>query len=95
MPERTKRRMSCCRKLKEERIRPLSEADVLTPEEVACELKKNRKAVYVWLERNHLVHTILGSQRVIWGEVLAALKQTGKSIDLEQPIRNIPMSKEF
>jgi len=95
MSTNTKRRMSCCRKLKEERVRPLSSEDVLTPEEVACELKKNRSAVESWLMQNNLIHRILGSPRVIWGEVLAVIKNGGQSVSLDAPSKKIPLSKEF
>ena len=91
----TKRRKSCCRKLKEERVRPLSSEDVLTPEEVACELKKNRSAVESWLMQNNLIHRILGSPRVIWGEVLAVIKNGGQSVSINTPSKKIPLSKEF
>ena len=95
MSTNTKRRMSCCRKLKEERVRPLSCEDVLTPEEVACELKKDRSAVESWLMQNNLIHRILGSPRVIWGEVLAVIKNGGQSVSLDAPSKKIPLSKEF
>ena len=95
MSEQRKRRMSCCRKLKEERVRPLSREDVLTPEEVACELKKNRSAVEAWLLQNKLIHRILGSPRVIWGEVLAVIKNSCQSVSLDVPSKKIPLSKEF
>ena len=95
MSTNTKRRMSCCRKLKEKRVRPLSREDVLTPEEVACELKKNRSAVESWLMQNKLIHRILGSPRVIWGEVLAVIKNGGQSVSLDTPSKKIPLSKEF
>jgi len=95
MSTKTKRRMSCCRKLKEERVRPLSSEDVMTPEEVACELKKNRSAVESWLMQNNLIHRILGSPRVIWGEVLAVIKNGGQSVSLDAPHKKIPLSKEF
>lgn len=95
MSTNTKRRMSCCRKLKEERVRPLSSEDVLTPEEVACELRKKRSAVESWLMQNNLIHRILGSPRVIWGEVLAVLKNGGQSVSLDTPSKKIPLSKEF
>jgi len=95
MSEQRKRRMSCCRKLKEERVRPLSREDVLTPEEVACELKKNRSAVESWLMQNNLIYRILGSPRVIWGEVLAVIKKGGRSVSLDAPSKKIPLSKEF
>ena len=38
-----KKQPSCCRRFREERIRPLSEADVLKPYEVACALSKTAK----------------------------------------------------
>ena len=95
MSTKTKRRMSCCRKLKEERVRPLSSEDVLTPEEVACELRKKRSAVESWLMQNNLIHRILGSPRVIWGEVLAVLKNGGQSVSLDTPSKKIRLSKEF
>jgi hypothetical protein len=89
------RRKSCCRKIKEERIRPLSNEDVLTPEEVACELKKNRTVVKSWLTQNNLIHRIMGSPRVIWGEVLAVIKNGGQSVSIDTPSKKIPLSKEF
>ena len=95
MSTKMKRRMSCCRKLKEERVRPLSNEDVLTPEEVACELKKNRTVVKSWLTQNNLIHRIMGSPRVIWGEVLAVIKNGGQSVSLDAPSKKIPLSKEF
>ena len=84
-----------CRKLKEERIRPLSREDILTPQEVACELKKNRVAVESWLMQNNLIHRIMGSPRVIWGEVLAVIKNGGQSVSIDTPSKKIPLSKEF
>ena len=89
------RRKSCCRKIKEERIRPLSNEDVLTPEEVACELKKNRTVVKSWLTQNNLIHRIMGSPRVIWGEVLAVIKNGGQSVSIDTSSKKIPLSKEF
>ena len=95
MSTNKKRRTSCCRKLKEERVRPLSREDILAPEEVACELKKNRSAVESWLMQNNLIHRILGSPRVIWGEVLAVIKNGGQSVSIDTPSKKIPLSKEF
>ena len=95
MSTNQKQRKSCCRKLKEDRSRPLSAEDILTPQEVACELKKNRSAVEAWLERNNLIHRILGSHRVIWGEVLAFIKGGCHSVSLENTSKKVPLSKEF
>ena len=95
MSKAIKQRKSCCRKLREDRSRPLSSEDILTPQEVACELRKNRSAVEQWLERNNLIHRILGSPRVIWGEVLAFIKNGGHSVSLETTSKKVPLSKEF
>jgi hypothetical protein len=94
----TKKQTSCCRRFREHRTRPLSEADVLKPEEVACALSKNRKTTRAWLAENRLIRMVLGSPRVIWGEVLQLIRgkkgtQTPKMQKTEQI--DIPLTDEF
>ena len=97
-PHRPRRTSGCCKKFNLERERPLSEADVLKPYEVACALSKNLKKTSEWLAENGLIRMVLGSPRVIWGEVLQLIR--GKT-DSETPKKqkpqeiDIPLTDEF
>lgn len=55
--------------------RPLSEADVLTVPAVARELRIPRKEAQCWLDGHGCVRVVAGQARVIWGDVLAALRR--------------------
>ena len=94
----TKKQSSCCRRFREQRTRPLSEADILKLEEVACALSKNRKTTRSWLAENGLIRMVLGSQRVIWGEVLQLIrgKTASETPKKEKPQEiDIPLTDEF
>ena len=94
----TKKQGSCCRRFRAQRRRPLSEADVLKPEEVACALSKNRKTTRAWLAENGLIRMVLGSQRVIWGEVLQLIRDKTASETPKKPKPqeiDIPLTDEF
>jgi hypothetical protein len=94
--KRKRKRKSCCRRFRQERTRPLSEADVLSIEEAACALSKGRDSVYAWLHKHQVVRTLFGSKRVIWKDVLMLLRDGVEeptivsSSDVE-----IPLSNEF
>lgn len=92
-----KKKISCCRAFREQRTRTLGEADVLKPEEVACALSKNRNSVHQWLVENGLIRMVLGSQRVIWGEVLQIIRKR-KTISPKNQLEHqieIPLTDEF
>ena len=94
----TKKQASCCRRFREHRMRPLSEADVLKPYEVACALSKNRKKTSEWLAENGLIRMVLGSPRVIWGEVLQLIRGKTASETPKKPKPqeiDIPLTDEF
>ena len=93
-----KKQPSCCRRFREERIRPLSEADVLKPYEVACALSKNRKTTRAWLAEHELIRMVLGSPRVIWGDVLQLIRSNrGIAFSKKHTIQQakLPLTDEF
>jgi len=54
--------------------RPLSPADLLTIEEAVAELGMRRAAAVTWMKKHGIIRQVAGRQRVIWGDVLAAIK---------------------
>jgi hypothetical protein len=59
--------------------RPLSRDDVLTVTDAARELQADRKEVRAWLHRSGVMRQVLGQERVIWGDVLDALRERPRS----------------
>ena len=55
--------------------RPLGVSDVLTINEVVRELQMRRSVVRRWLEEKRLIRVVMGRERVIWGDVLAAMRE--------------------
>jgi hypothetical protein len=54
-------------------LRPMSEAEVLTPDELARRLGGRREVVMAWARELGIVAATPWGERVVWGRVLAAL----------------------
>ena len=54
---------------------PLTEWDVLSIEEVARELQIHRFKALGFLQRHNIIRNHFGNSRVLWGDVIKALKE--------------------
>ena len=86
-------------RLKQNRLRPLSESDVLSLSEVAHELRMRKQEANSWMEDNGIIRNIRGRKRVIWGDVLD-LVRTGEGGRPKAPKGNrvglkLPLTDKF
>lgn len=80
--------------------RPLSPASVLTVREAVRELKLRRDDGIAWLNEHGLVRDVAGRQRVIWGDVLDAIRGrahgSSEPVELKvQAVRRLPLSRSI
>jgi len=67
---------------------PASTADVLSVAEVARRLGMRREDVALWLRERRLVFDVAGRSRVVWGDVLDALRGPA-----EGPLRPLRLAR--
>ena len=60
--------------MNKKRRTPLTEWDVLSIEEVAKELQTHRSKTLKFLKKHNIIRNHFGNNRVLWGDVLKALK---------------------
>lgn len=72
----------------------LGEHVVLTPAEACAELRVRRDAGMAFLEEHHLICHVRGQPRVIWSDVLRAIRRSGlPGEELPPPTPQRPASR--
>jgi hypothetical protein len=67
------------------RLVGLSAGDVLTPSEAARALRMREADALTWLRDRGLVRAVAGRERVIWGDVLSAIRTGDAPVEVAAP----------
>lgn len=67
----------------------LGTGDVLTPSEAARALRMREADALEWLRTRGLVRHVAGRERIIWGDVLSAIRTGDLPVEVAAPARRV------